>query len=67
MFVQLHQKCAEVVEALQMIQDGVQGTMNQTTLHCQTPLLERLGHHITNYLAIINRLQIQVMHMNVNT
>lgn len=55
----LHQKRAEVVGALQMFRDGVQGARNQTTLDCKTSLLEKLGHHIANYLAIVNRLQIQ--------
>lgn len=64
---QIHQKCAEVVGALQMFRDGVQGMLNQITMHCQTLVLERLGHRITNYLSIINRLHIQVIHMNVST
>ncbi|XP_074496353.1 thrombopoietin-like isoform X2 [Sebastes fasciatus] len=55
----LHQKRSEVVGALQVFRDGVQGARNQTTLDCQTSLLEKLGHHIANYLAIVNRLQIQ--------
>lgn len=52
----LQQKHAEVVGAFQMFQDGVR---NQTAQQCQTPLLERLGNHITNYLVIVNKLQIQ--------
>uniref|UniRef100_A0A8C9X1T7 Thrombopoietin n=1 Tax=Sander lucioperca TaxID=283035 RepID=A0A8C9X1T7_SANLU len=56
----LQQKRAEVVGALRVFQDGVQGARNQSTSKCQTSLLEKLGDHITNYLVIINRLQIQV-------
>lgn len=52
----LQQKYAEVVGALQMFQDGVR---NQTTQQCQSLLLRRLELHITNYLDIVNRLQIQ--------
>lgn len=55
----LPQKRAEVVGALQMFQDGVQGVRNQTTLQCQIPLLENLTHHITNHLEIVKGLQLQ--------
>ncbi|XP_078023489.1 uncharacterized protein LOC144462773 isoform X3 [Epinephelus lanceolatus] len=56
----LRQKHAEVVEALQVFQDGVQGAKDQTTSGCLTSLLEKLEHHITNYLAIVSSVQIQV-------
>ncbi|XP_078023488.1 uncharacterized protein LOC144462773 isoform X2 [Epinephelus lanceolatus] len=55
----LRQKHAEVVEALQVFQDGVQGAKDQTTSGCLTSLLEKLEHHITNYLAIVSSVQIQ--------
>ncbi|KAA8593728.1 hypothetical protein FQN60_004562 [Etheostoma spectabile] len=55
----LQQKRAEVVGALRVFQDAVQGARNQSTSECQTSLLEKLGDHIRNYLIIINRLQIQ--------
>lgn len=55
----LRQKHAEVVEALQVFQGGVQGAKDQTTSGCLTSLLEKLEHHITNYLAIVSSVQIQ--------
>ena len=65
-FVQIQQKHSEVIGALKMFQDGVQGARDQTTVQCQTQTLERLGQSIANYLVIINRLQIQVMHLDMN-
>ncbi len=61
--VQLQQKHAEVVEALQMFQDGVQAARNHSTLQCQTTLLEKLEYIITNHLDIVSSLQIQVSHL----
>ncbi|KAK9520459.1 hypothetical protein VZT92_020344 [Zoarces viviparus] len=55
----LQQKCAEVVEALRVFRNGVQGTKNHSTSECQTSLLEKLEHHIANYVAIVSRLQTQ--------
>lgn len=55
----LQQKCAEVVGALRMLQDGVQRATNQTSSQCQTSLLGDLERSIRNHLAIINSLQIQ--------
>ncbi|XP_074536194.1 uncharacterized protein LOC141798248 [Halichoeres trimaculatus] len=55
----LQQKRAEVLGALRVLEDGVHGELNQTTSHCQTSLLERLGHHITNYVGLVNSLQLQ--------
>lgn len=55
----LQQKRAEVVGALQMFQDGVQGVRNQTTLQCQIPLLESWGRLIANHLDIVKGLQLQ--------
>lgn len=47
-----------------MFKDGVQGAMSQATLQCQTSLLENVGHHIMNYLAIISSLQLEVTCIN---
>ncbi|KAL7400157.1 hypothetical protein ABVT39_007332 [Epinephelus coioides] len=55
----LQQKRAEVVEALEVFQDGVQGAKDQNTSGCLTSLLEKLEHHITNYLVIVRSVQIQ--------
>ncbi|KAM8902631.1 thrombopoietin isoform 2-T2 [Spinachia spinachia] len=55
----LQQKCAEVVEALREFRGGVQGTKNQSTSECQASLLEKLERHISNYVAIVSRLQVQ--------
>lgn len=55
----LQQKRAEVLEALRVFEVGVHEEINQTTLECQTSLLKRLGHHITNLVGIVNSLQIQ--------
>ncbi|XP_059186733.1 uncharacterized protein LOC131969644 isoform X2 [Centropristis striata] len=55
----LQQKCAEVVSTFQVFQHGVQGAKNGTTSKCQISFLEQLEHRILNYLAILNRLQIQ--------
>ncbi|XP_030298186.1 thrombopoietin isoform X2 [Sparus aurata] len=55
----IQQKHSEVIGALKMFQDGVQGARDQTTVQCQTQMLERLRQSIANYLVIINRLQIQ--------
>ncbi|XP_068173987.1 thrombopoietin isoform X2 [Antennarius striatus] len=55
----LQQKREEVVGSLQMFQDGVLRVMNETRLQCQTSRLREVGHHISNYLAIVSRLQIQ--------
>ncbi|XP_034557334.1 uncharacterized protein LOC117825544 [Notolabrus celidotus] len=55
----LQQKRAEVLGAFQVFRDGVHGAANQTTLQCQTSLLERLGHHVTNYVGLVSSLQIQ--------
>lgn len=59
-FPQLQEKRAEVSETLQVFQDVVQGAKSQATLSCQTSLLESIERHISNYLAIIGRLQIEV-------
>ncbi|XP_065816829.1 thrombopoietin-like isoform X3 [Labrus bergylta] len=53
------QKRAEVLGALRVLQDGVQRATSQTTLQCQASLLERLGHHVTNYVGLVSSLQIQ--------
>ncbi|XP_040902649.1 uncharacterized protein LOC121187460 isoform X2 [Toxotes jaculatrix] len=52
-------KHEEVLGALQVFRDGVQGAKLNATLQCQTSLLEKLEHHTENYLRIVNRLQIQ--------
>ncbi|XP_049432936.1 thrombopoietin isoform X2 [Epinephelus fuscoguttatus] len=56
----LRQKHAEVVEALQVFQGGVQGAKDQTTSGCLMSLLEKLEHLIKNYLVIVSSVQIQV-------
>lgn len=55
----LQEKRAEVSETLQVFQDVVQGAKSQATLSCQTSLLESIERHISNYQAIISRLQIE--------
>ncbi|XP_039985965.1 thrombopoietin-like [Xiphias gladius] len=55
----LQHKLAEVVGALRAFQDEVQGAIKNTTLQCQTSLLDTMAQHIRNYVAIVNTLQIQ--------
>lgn len=55
----LQQKHAEVLGALRVFEDGVHMEMNQTTSQCQTSLLERIGHRVTNYVALVNSLHLQ--------
>ncbi|CAJ1066104.1 uncharacterized protein LOC117825544 [Xyrichtys novacula] len=55
----LQQKHAEVHSALHVFQDGVHGARSQSTLQCQTSLLERLERHITNYVGLVDSLPMQ--------
>ncbi|KAM8768591.1 thrombopoietin-like [Acanthopagrus schlegelii] len=55
----IQQKRSEVIRSLEMFQDGVRGARNQTTVECQTRVLEQLGTRIANYLLIVKRLQLQ--------
>ncbi|XP_041734820.2 uncharacterized protein LOC121568332 isoform X2 [Coregonus clupeaformis] len=52
------QKRAEVRGALGVLLDGVGRVRTQTKLSCQSSLLERLEHGITNYLHIVTNLDI---------
>ncbi|KAM6932969.1 uncharacterized protein FYW49_001364 [Xenentodon cancila] len=53
------QKHAEVLEAFQVFEDGVQHIRNQSSLQCQTSFLDELQHSITNYVNIVSEVHIQ--------
>ncbi|XP_055751288.1 uncharacterized protein LOC129831825 isoform X1 [Salvelinus fontinalis] len=55
----LQQKRAEVRGALGVLLDGVGRVRKETKLSCQSSLLERLEHGITNYLHIVTKLDIK--------
>ncbi|XP_067450092.1 thrombopoietin-like [Thunnus thynnus] len=55
----LQQRHAEVLGALQVLQDGVRVATNQTTSKCQSSLLQKLEHRIANHLLIVNQIQPQ--------
>ncbi|XP_056297659.1 thrombopoietin [Pseudoliparis swirei] len=55
----LHHKRAEVLGALRLLLDGVQGARTRSRSSCQTSLLGRLERHITNYVAIVGGVHIR--------
>ncbi|XP_075330212.1 thrombopoietin-like [Odontesthes bonariensis] len=55
----LQQKHAEVLEALQVFQHGVQRVRNQTSLDCQASLLEGLERSITFHVNIVSKVHVQ--------
>ncbi|GAA6234571.1 uncharacterized protein LOC108888164 [Lates japonicus] len=55
----LQHKRAEVMGALQVFQEGVQGVSKKTTVGCQTQLLRGLELIIKNHLVIVRTLLIQ--------